>query len=37
MYSNRGGSDDLALALLKYWLVVNGKPDTIIADPLCFW
>jgi hypothetical protein len=37
MYSNRGGSDDLALALLKYWLVVTGKPDTIVADPLCFW
>jgi hypothetical protein len=37
MYSNRGGSDDLALALLKYWLVVSGKPNTIVADPLCFW
>ena len=37
LYSNRGGSDDLALALLKYWLVVTGKPDTIVADPLCFW
>jgi hypothetical protein len=36
-YSNRGGSDDLALALLNYWLVVTGKPDTITADPLCFW
>jgi hypothetical protein len=37
MYSNRGGSDDLALALLKYWLVVTGRPDTVVADPLCFW
>jgi hypothetical protein len=37
MYSNRGGSDDLALALLKYWHAVTGRPDTIVADPLCFW
>jgi hypothetical protein len=37
MYSNRGGSDDLALALLKYWLVLTGKPDTVVTDPLCFW
>jgi hypothetical protein len=31
-----GGSDDLALVLLKYW-VVTGKPDTIVANLLCFW
>jgi hypothetical protein len=37
IYSNRGGSDDLALALLKYWLVVTDKPGNITADPLCFW
>jgi len=37
MYSNRGGCDDLALALLRYWLVATGKPDTIEADPFCFW
>jgi hypothetical protein len=37
MYSNRGGSDDLALALLKYWLVATGKRDTVVTDPFCFW
>jgi uncharacterized protein YyaL (SSP411 family) len=37
MYSNRGGSDDLALVLLKYYLTVAGQADTIVADPLCFW
>jgi hypothetical protein len=37
MYSNRGGSDDLALALVKYWFAATGKPDSIAADPLCFW
>lgn len=37
MYSNRGGSDDLALALLQYWFAVTGKTGAPAADPLCCW
>ena len=32
-YSNRGGSDDLALILLRLHLVTTGKPDPLEDDP----
>lgn len=36
-YSNRGGSDALALAVLRAWLVENGREDTIEDDPAGFF
>ncbi|NQT11327.1 MAG: hypothetical protein HQ582_01170, partial [Planctomycetes bacterium] len=37
IYSNRGGSDDLALALVKYHLVRSGEEDFVEMEPLCFF
>jgi hypothetical protein len=36
-YSNRGGSDALALAVLRAWLAANGHEDTIEDDPAGFF
>ncbi len=32
LYSNRGGSDDLALAVLRVWLAWRGEPDVAVDD-----
>jgi len=37
LYSNRGGSNDLALAMLRVHLVGAGKPDIVDDDPFCYF
>ncbi len=36
-YSNRGGSDDLALAVLRVWLAEHGREDPVVSDPGCYF
>jgi len=36
-YSNRGGSDDLALAVLRVWLVGAGRDDVVADDVGCYF
>jgi hypothetical protein len=36
-YSNRGGSDDLALAVLRAYLVREGKHDVAVDDVGCYF
>jgi len=36
-YSNRGGSDDLALAVLRMHLVRDGKSDVAVDDVGCYF
>jgi membrane protease YdiL (CAAX protease family) len=36
-YSNRGGSADLALALLRLSAIAEGRPELIADDPLCYF
>jgi hypothetical protein len=36
-YSNRGGSAELALVLLRLDLVRHGKADIVGDNPVCYW
>jgi membrane protease YdiL (CAAX protease family) len=36
-YSNRGGSADLALALLHLSTIAEGRPELLEDDPLCYF
>jgi len=37
LYSNRGGSDALALAVLRVWRARSGEPDVADDDPFCYF
>jgi hypothetical protein len=37
MYSNRGGSAQLALSLLRLHLIRQGKPDPADDNPMCYF
>lgn len=37
MYSNRGGSAELALALLRLQLAITGKEDFVEDNPMCYF
>ena len=37
LYSNRGGSPNLALSLLRLHLVSAGEDDFVDDNPMCYW
>jgi hypothetical protein len=37
MYSNRGGSAELAIALLRLYLVREGEQDFVDDNPMCYF
>jgi len=37
VYSNRGGSAELALAILRLSLVARGEPDFVDDNPMCYF
>jgi len=37
LYSNRGGSAELALALIRLHLALTGKDDSIEDNPMCYF